>query len=784
MRTDPEEMAPGKAEPGASSSLPAHSPLDALQKEGATFDMGAIKRGVTDIPEVAAYADRIGATLRGMRKLVVCERAGAYHRDIAEVRFGDAGEIAAPEGFEPTEAEATAIRAAWARYVWPQYQPFLFTGRDVPHDPARFPFQRADDDDLAICWDEGRQHIRAVEERRYNPDGTKDIYVWTYWSDGQWRIAEPERLPLYGLETIRDASTIIVHEGPKAAKVIQRLIADDSESGWRAHPWGAELRGPVFGATAHVAWMGGATRPEATDFTPLRKAGARLIFIADNDRPGMDAISRISRSSRAKMEALCFTDEWPQSFDLADPFPPDRARAGTEMAHLVTPATWATNVIQTGARQAYEMRPEALAEWRWTVSPPLFFHDAYPGRGFTEVEVDAMMRPFSDAEHTARLIRRNFSARADGVDYLPGRKPVVEFGGQRIVNQWKRCSLKERPGQAWPLGRLLVSQFPEKADRKHVARWGATLSAHPETRMEYAILLRSETQGTGKTTLANIAGELVGRDNVSRPNEAALTEGNFNSHLARKRLVIVDEIYSGHSRKTYNRLKAPITDTRLRVNEKYQPEYEITNFAHFIFNSNDLIAMLIDSTDRRFFIPRMSERKLPRQFWAEFHTWLADGGLGAIKRCAREFAERHGAVLPGEAAPMSVAKATMIEDSVSDEMRSVRDAARELVERGSGDGGERVAVTLEGFQTWHNSLCREHGWRRLNGNRLAKELRRAGMFIRGRDDKQGLDHRVKIGGRKLPIASNFDADAEGDAVEAIRSALRNMNDLGFGEPPM
>lgn len=61
------------------------------------------------------------------------------------------------------------------------------------------------------------------------------------------------------------------------------------------------------------------------------------------------------------------------------------------------------------------MRADAVADWLWTVAPPLFFHTDYPGRAFTETEVDALMRPFSHADRTARLIRKNFSARADGV---------------------------------------------------------------------------------------------------------------------------------------------------------------------------------------------------------------------------------------------------------------------------------------------------------------------------------------------------------------------------------
>lgn len=786
MASEPADNGPGETITGAASSRQeALVAADPIQTEPDTFLVGAIRRGVIDIPEVEIYRRRIGAEHRGMRKLAVVERAGKYPIDLAVIKFGDDGEIDAPEGFKPKDDEKAAIKAAWSRYKWPEHALFLFTGRELERDVSRFPFQRATPDCLYEYWDERREHLLMVEERRDNEDGSKDFYPWTYWSDDIWRIAEPDILPLYNLPALKGAITVFVHEGAKAARSVHRLIADAGlASKWEGHPWGETLRGQGTGTVAHLGWTGGARRASATDFSPLRRAGVRVIFIADNDREGIDAIRDISRHSRLKMEAVIFNDEWPGGFDLANPFPPDRIEAGTQIDDLLTPATWATDEIHTGARTSYVIRPEAIDEWQWTVTPPLFFHSSASGRGFTETEVDAMARPFSDAEMTARLIRRNLSARADGVAYLPGSPRVIERDGQRKVNLWTPARLKDRAGSAWPLARLLVSRFPDRDDRRRAIRWGATLSAVPTTRMEYAVLLQSETQGTGKTTLTSIMAALVGEENVSRPNESILTEGNFNGHFAKKRLVIVDEIYSGHSRKTYNRLKSPITDKRLRVNEKYQPEYEIDNFAHFIFSSNDLIAMLIDNTDRRFFIPRMSETKLPPAFWRGFYAWLHGDGFGIIQRCAREWVAKHGAVRPGEAAPMSSAKAEMIERSKSDAMHLIRDAARDLIEMGAGDSGQRIAVTMEDFRAWYSRACKDAECRALNRNRMQQEVIRAGLFIRGRDDAAGIDLRVKIDGRKVPVLSNFDADQCEEPAEAVRNALTSMDKIGFRGPPM
>lgn len=445
------------------------------------FDSGVVKDGVTDIPIVYQYAHRIGATLRGMRKLVVRERHGAYFADIAEVRFTNDGEVIAPAGFEPTSAEAAAIREAWPRYKWPEYSPCPCSSKSLRNDPDRFPFQRTDEKNLAIFWDQKRECILMVEERLVTKSGRKTVLLWTPWSDGKWRIAEPpDRLPLFGLDTIAGAVTIFVHEGPKAAQVVQRLIADEGRyegakrfGGWRDHPWGKFLGGGRPGSVAHVAWAGGAMRPKATDFSPLKASGAELIFVADNDRPGTDAIHRISRSSLLRMSALRFTQEWPYAFDLGDPFPP--AMAKTSASDHISPATWATNQISTGApgRPAYEMRADAIDDWLWTVAPPLFFHTGYPGRAFTETEVDALMRPFSHADRTARLIRKNFSARADGVAYLPGHAHVIQRGKERLVNLWTPCRIPMRDGSAWPLGRLLVHLFPNRQDRASTLSDGA-----------------------------------------------------------------------------------------------------------------------------------------------------------------------------------------------------------------------------------------------------------------------------------------------------------------------
>jgi len=192
-------------------------------------------------------------------------------------------------------------------------------------------------------------------------------------------------------------------------------------------------------------------------------------------------------------------------------------------------------------------------------------------------------------------------------------------------------------------------------------RWCATLIARPDTRMLYALLLISERQGMGKTTLGErILAPLVGMQNVGFPGERDIVESSFNDWIANKRLIIIGEIYTGHSFKAYNVLKHYLTDKSIRVNEKFQRPYTIENWVHIVACSNSKKALRIEETDRRWFYPKLSEAPWDRKKWGDFYEWLASGGLNIIMDWAKGFGEY---VLPGEHAPMTAGKESLIEES-------------------------------------------------------------------------------------------------------------------------
>ena len=219
--------------------------------------------------------------------------------------------------------------------------------------------------------------------------------------------------------------------------------------------------------------------------------------------------------------------------------------------------------------------------------------------------------------------------------------------------------------------------------------------------MAYGLLLISEAQGVGKTTLgSSILAPLVGVQNVSCPSESDIN-ADFNGWVGQKRLAVVNEIYSGSSWKAYNALKSVITDTDVTVNEKYMRQYAIENWCHVLACSNSMRALKMENDDRRWFYPEVTEVPWPKDRFVAFRKWLNGGGLSIIKSWAENFEATSGLsyVTPSERAPMTERKREMIEGS-----RSEAQAEASAIAETMKDEDRPLAVMIKDVVGW----CRDH----------------------------------------------------------------------------
>ena len=143
-------------------------------------------------------------------------------------------------------------------------------------------------------------------------------------------------------------------------------------------------------------------------------------------------------------------------------------------------------------------------------------------------------------------------------------------------------------------------------------------------------------QGAGKNTFTDILAQLfIGYSN-GNINDLNAVVGNFNSAIEHKVLIILNEMKS--SKDAYlqdmDALKSLITDPRVRIGEKFQPNRWPENVSNLIFISNHAKPIIVPPDDRRFLVVNVSGKykydnkllkdlhNLPESFYSNLITFF------------------------------------------------------------------------------------------------------------------------------------------------------------------
>lgn len=744
-----------------------------------------------DVPSIATYLDRIKAEPRSIKTAVVRIAVGQYWRDMAVIRFdpgkgevkvdGDGEEGDAAQTYGPTDDEKKAIVDDMRLYEWPEVQlanSWLSYGEPEEFREARDQRRLFEFRDL-----DGNIRMMQVRHRQKVPQNNEPKYVnYTLWNDGVIRKMEPDRLPLWGIDAAGDHSFVFLHEGAAAARAMSDMASGKTlqdRDRLANHPWGEELR---YGL--HLGWIGGAQSPHRTDWSVLKRMGIqRIINISDNDDDGRSAIKKISKQVHCPMFSLEFTDKWPKSFDLADPFPDAMFRqredgtrhyVGPSFVDVLHPATWATDLKPVPGSRVKKFgvaRQHFASQWAYVHGIDSFVNLAMPQLKKPAQQFNNMVRPFSDVADTAQLVLKAYQQGSIArLAYRPDEKPGrITVNGEAAVNIFTPSRVKPLADDPAPWLEFLAYLFPNAEERKEVARWCATLIARPEIRMEYGLLLMSEMQGTGKNTLgAKILAPLVGMHNTGFPNEKAIVESQFNTWLANRRLVFVSEIYEGQSWRAYNALKSYVTDKEVEVNEKYQRSYITENWAHFCLCSNSILALKLEADDRRWLVPTVAESPWPKEKFRALYNWLAGEGLSVIMHWAQTYGDY---VSVGDKAPMTDRKRQAIDESRSDEERTVEDLCASIVEAGE-------ALVFSSKEALSIVKAKSRGPLYMTARNLGSAMLRAKWK---RYEEPTGDGTLTVRGSRhllfMSPAAHDEIAAIGD-LEAKRERLRKLEELG------
>lgn len=745
---------------------------DPLQTEGPDR-IGPVSE-LNEISAVRAYLKRIGAEPINFRTAVVREMVGGYPKVTGRIEFAADGTVTPRDKAKPpTDQEQEAITAAFKLVSFPK----LVTLTAIADPP---PGVNLSSRNVWVCRD-FHDEIAMVLQRYDNKDGTKGFLSWTRWSDGIWRKLEPETLPFFGLTGFREKSTLVLHEGAKAAAHMKRL--QSGEECADRFPWFADLE-----HAQHVGWIGGVHAVDRSDWAKLAAHGwGRVIIVADNEQAGVRAARQIAGHFRADVWILAFDQRFKLRFDLADEWPAEMfdergQYTGPPMRDFLLPATQATFVVpaEGRGRPAVVLRDEFAAQVAYTVEPERIVLLHNPSRDLRPDQFNTMIAPLSHAKDTAAKVFDRLECQHDRLVYDPGfGAGTLTLDGSRCFNVHEGSGINPLPGDPGPWADYLAHLIPVAEDRAEVERWLATLIARPKVRMTYGMLLISSTQGVGKSTLGVILRKLLGWRNVSFPNESAITDSAFNGWMARKRLVFLQEFYSGRSRRTYDKLKTLVTDETVHVNEKNVPEYDMDNWAHFIACSNSEAALHLDDEDRRWLVPTLAESTLPREWWAKLHDWLVGDGLGIIVAWAEKVIAERGAVRTGDHAPMSARKRALIEGSRSDGERLAMELGEHLTSI-----NQRVVLRTTDIRAW---IAVNRGFSRQGEADLTdRRLEKADTILRALKRVPGITvwadtMRPKFGATRDSVVMNF-APAPGEKWADLKDRLTTMGGLNLEAP--
>lgn len=623
-------------------------------------------KSLDELGSVKRYLTRIGAEPRSLLSAVIVQKQDTYSRDVTVITFTREGVVLVKTAYAPTDIEADAIKSEFSVVKFPEHVllPNITTYPDEIKDVSP--------EDIFEFRDKNNQ-IVMLQVKRIDPQGGKYFLPYTYWDDNEWRRVEPEGgLPLWGLEAIKDNTTIFIHEGVKAGRATRAMVsgttAQDKER-FKAHPWANELS-----SAAHISWIGGALAPSRTNWAVLNSMGIqRAYIVSDNDKAGISAVTSIAYELRMPTFHLQFTNEWPASFDLADEFPEHMFKVleekpryvGPPFRSCLHPATWATDQAFIEDKPVVTLREHFKDMWAYIEEADIFVCKPMPNIIRQEKILNNMLSSFSHSQFTSELMFKEYSGRTTGLCYRPDKvEQILTQGNSSSINLHIPTLIKSEPGDPKPFLEFMEYMFPINEERVGMERWVATLVARPDIRMEFGVLMVSEATGIGKTTLGSlILAPLVNPNNVGFPRESDIVDNSFNEWVANKRLVIVHEIYSGQSWKAYHNLKSLITDKDISVNQKYQRPYIVENWAHIFACSNSMRALKMEADDRRWFYPEITEERWAKERFTKLRDWLSSGGLGIIKSWAEGYGNY---IMPGERSPMTKRKKDMIEGSRSE----------------------------------------------------------------------------------------------------------------------
>lgn len=212
----------------------------------------------------------------------------------------------------------------------------------------------------------------------------------------------------------------------------------------------------------------------------------------------------------------------------------------------------------------------------------IFFNDTIIGKKFEKT----VFQPCSLEDSNSPYLTQNFNL-WNGFDYEFSKEQVKDY------DDWNRIH--------FVLNHIKYSWCDSEEEFNNVLAWMAMLLQYPWIKLNVCLCIGGN-QGSGKSTILNLLGKIIGADHYVAISKLSDLTGDFTSLVNRRILIFVDDVVL-QTQEAVNILKNFITNNKERVRYMQVDPTQTDSFASFAIANNDFERLIsIDSDSRRYFI--------------------------------------------------------------------------------------------------------------------------------------------------------------------------------------
>ena len=224
----------------------------------------------------------------------------------------------------------------------------------------------------------------------------------------------------------------------------------------------------------------------------------------------------------------------------------------------------------------------------------------------------------------------------DRVIYDP--ENLRSHSGERAFNLWMGFAKTPHAG-SWKLMAQHIHSVICKRDRetwRYLIRWLAHAVQHPGTAPGTVPVLKSDAEGTGKSSLLEWMARMFGDHALMLSTPEDLI-GEFNDHLESKSLIGLNEPSFPGDHRANGKLKSMITEANWLLNGKFRSARRVPNIAHIMLTTNASWAVPAGNQARRFLVlevggGRAGDRAYFDALWTEADSGGCEAMLDALLR--------------------------------------------------------------------------------------------------------------------------------------------------------